>query len=172
MRRKRVKFFLFSFLLLQPFVWHDTCSSHRSTSIQLHDSQVGKVILVCDQLADKLVILYDLVKVTGEAERSPSAGIILSFNSLMRHTLGDLCRLSKLPALLNIVQGHLSKDKAPGLEDFLEARDYVGAAAFLRFQQKNGSSEDQAVEWLAYVHYHNWEHAQVLPANRPTCTHL
>ena len=76
--------------------------------------------------------------------------------------------LYKLPSLAERVQGHLSKDRAPRLEDFLEARDYVGAAVFLRFQQKDGSSEDQAVEWLAYAHYHNWEHAQVLPANCPT----
>ena len=66
------------------------------------------------------------------------------------------------------MQGHLSKDKAPRLEDFLDERDYVGAAAFLRFQQKDGASEDQTSEWLAYAHYHNWEHAQVLPASCPT----
>lgn len=70
-----------------------------------------------------------------------------------------------IPSLPKHVQGLLSKDKAPRLEDFLEARDYVGAAALLRFQQKDGSSEDQALEWLAYAHYHNWEHAQVLPAD-------
>lgn len=64
--------------------------------------------------------------------------------------------------LLLIVQGQLSRDKSSCFEDFLDERDYVGAAAFLNFQQKDGSSDDQALEWLAYVHYHNWEHSQVL----------
>lgn len=70
------------------------------------------------------------------------------------------------------VQGHLSTEKAPRLEDFLEERDYVGAAAFIGFQQKDGTTADQAQEWLAYAHYHNWEHAQVTPANCPICLYF
>lgn len=47
------------------------------------------------------------------------------------------------------------------MEDYLDARDYVGAIAFLEFQQKEGEGSGQALEWLAYAYYHNWEHAQV-----------
>lgn len=68
------------------------------------------------------------------------------------------------------MQGQLPKDKTLCLEDFLDERDYVGAAAFVNFQQKDGSSDDQALDWLAYVHYHNWEHAQVLLVDfEPPC---
>lgn len=44
----------------------------------------------------------------------------------------------------------------------MDTRDYVGASAFLKFQQKEGAADEQALEWLAYAYYHNWDHAQVI----------
>jgi hypothetical protein len=43
----------------------------------------------------------------------------------------------------------------------LEGRDYAGATAFLTFQRREAGADSKTLEWLAYSHYHNWEHAQV-----------
>lgn len=67
------------------------------------------------------------------------------------------------------VQGAKAQDKAIDLEDYLEARDYAGAVTYLEFTKSSSSSLD-TLQWLAYAHYHNWEHAEVQCMLQP-CLH-
>lgn len=58
-------------------------------------------------------------------------------------------------------QAAKSQDKVIELEDYLEARDYAGAVTYLTFKKSTNESSVETLEWLAYAHYHNWEHAEV-----------
>ena len=59
------------------------------------------------------------------------------------------------------MQGQKPQDKAFQLDAFLHKRDYVGAIAYLNFHRRESTDDINTLEWLAYAHYHNWEHAQV-----------
>ena len=63
-------------------------------------------------------------------------------------------------------QAAKSQDKVIELEDYLEARDYAGAVTYLTFKKSSDESSLGTLEWLAYAHYHNWEHAEVRSSQR------
>jgi intraflagellar transport protein 56 len=53
------------------------------------------------------------------------------------------------------------KKRLPKLEDFVQARDYVGAITLLEFLRstERGSGGDTAL-WLAYCWFHNGDYAR------------
>lgn len=77
------------------------------------------------------------------------------------------CRVISSSGVL-LVQGRQSRDGGAHLEGFLDGRDYAGATAFLTFQRREAGADSKTLEWLAYSHYHNWEHAQVTGTCRGT----
>ncbi|KAI3353040.1 hypothetical protein L3Q82_019613, partial [Scortum barcoo] len=47
-----------------------------------------------------------------------------------------------------------NKTKVPGLEDYLQQRDYLGALTLLEFQRSIGEKEEHADLWIGYCAFH------------------
>lgn len=52
--------------------------------------------------------------------------------------------------------------KTPELADFIEKRDYAGAAALLDFQRQAGDESDDTLKWLAYASVHSGDFRKAL----------
>lgn len=50
------------------------------------------------------------------------------------------------------------KKEKPKLEEFIEARDYLGAVTLLEFDRRLGEVSDEALPWLAYSYFHLGEY--------------
>jgi len=50
------------------------------------------------------------------------------------------------------------KKKLPTLPDFINARDYTGAAVLLEFERAGGRNDYDTMMWQAYCYFHNGEH--------------
>eukprot|EP01137_Pigoraptor_chileana_P005442 Opistho-2@2870 len=54
------------------------------------------------------------------------------------------------------------KKKAPKLEDFLEARDYMGAITLLEFNRHSGNADPKTDQWIAYCAFHNSDYKKAM----------
>ena len=52
--------------------------------------------------------------------------------------------------------------KTPELSDFIDKRDYAGAAALLDFQRQAGDESDDTLKWLAYASVHSGDFRKAL----------